>query len=212
MKMKPMQYIYDPKNPIREILYEGDYEGYHFYIVSYGMHPCAYVEIPNDHPWFERDYMEGDMDDYINCHGGVTFTDTLHHVLGEAASKGRWFIGWDYGHVGDFEAYYLDDPTLSKSFLDDKKWTTEEIYEEVKDVINQLNNNMDKILESIYGKEEVIKVVTDEYLIAESLKNNVRVNVSTRTVEFYNEFGVALVLRNLDDVTFEAYLNAYQNF
>lgn len=31
-----------------EILDEGVYKGFHYVIVSYGTHPCAYVEIPGD--------------------------------------------------------------------------------------------------------------------------------------------------------------------
>lgn len=43
-------------------------------------------------------------------------------------------IGWDYSHAGDYSSYYENDIY----FQDEKKWTTEEIYEEVKSVIEQL--------------------------------------------------------------------------
>lgn len=52
----------------------------------------------------------------------------------------------------------------------------------------------------------------NETLIANALKGNVRVNVTLKTVEFYNEYGVALVLRNLDEKTYEAFKNNYQNY
>ncbi len=42
--MKEM--IYEPTKKI-ELLYNDIYKGYHFYIISYGTHPCCYVEIPS---------------------------------------------------------------------------------------------------------------------------------------------------------------------
>lgn len=32
------------KRATQELLYQGEYKGYRFFIVSYGTHPCAYVE------------------------------------------------------------------------------------------------------------------------------------------------------------------------
>lgn len=130
--MKEMVYtIKDTK----EVLYNGDYRGYNFYIVSYGIHPCAYIEIPKDHRWYGKDYDDEELEK-INCHGGLTYADNLSHVLGKEAIR-RWFIGWDYAHAGDFEGYYLDSG-WGKSFQNDKKWTTQEIYEEVEKVIDQI--------------------------------------------------------------------------
>ena len=51
-----------------------------------------------------------------------------------------------------------------------------------------------------------------EKLIVEALKSNVRVNVSNKTVEIFDEYGVKAVLRNLDENTFEAFKETYQNF
>ena len=50
--------------------------------------------------------------------------------------KKGWFIGWDYAHFGD----YIDcgDAALNNMFPNDKKWTTEEIVEECKNVIDQI--------------------------------------------------------------------------
>lgn len=47
---------------------------------------------------------------------------------------GRW-IGWHYAHCMDY-CYSLYDFGLLKN--NKKKWTTKEIFEEVKDVIEQL--------------------------------------------------------------------------
>lgn len=53
--MKEMAYSSDP-NADREILDEGYVHGYHYCIVSLGSHPCAYVEIPKDHPCYGLNY------------------------------------------------------------------------------------------------------------------------------------------------------------
>lgn len=118
MDKKEMVYEYTGKY---EILFSGNYEGYNFYIISMGgNHPCAYVEIKE-----HMDYHE--LEDEIECHWGLTFSGSLNHILG---NDNRWFIGWDYAHCEDYM-------TLCHDRLG-KKWTTDEIYEEVKAVIKQL--------------------------------------------------------------------------
>ena len=49
-------------------------------------------------------------------------------------------------------------------------------------------------------------------LITKALEGHVRVNVTMKSVEIYNEYGVQMVLRNLDPETFEAFKEKYQNF
>lgn len=133
--MKPMIYTYESK---KEILYEGEYKGFHFLIVTYGRHPCAYVEIPKDHPYYDKDYNSLD----INVHGGITWGDPLYQF----EDKRGWYIGWDYIHLDDYDGIWLD-PRFEKYDAQDillqnkdkKKWTTEEIFEDVKSVIAQLH-------------------------------------------------------------------------
>lgn len=50
--------------------------------------------------------------------------------------KKGWFIGWDYAHHCDFAGYELALPTSLSSH--GKKWTTQEIVNECKEVIDQL--------------------------------------------------------------------------
>lgn len=68
----------------------------------------------------------------ISCHGGVTYSEPILKTV----DKKGWFIGWDYAHCGDYINY--GDTSLNNLFSDDKKWTTEEIVEECKNVINQI--------------------------------------------------------------------------
>lgn len=74
-----------------EVLHEGIYKDYKFFIISYGSHPCAYVEN-------KKNYKDYDCDELINIdvHGGFTF-------CGEKC--GVNCIGWDYNHLGDFSSY-----------------------------------------------------------------------------------------------------------
>ena len=116
-----------------EILDEGVYDGFHYVILSLGSHPCAYIELPNTHKYYGKDYYNIP----IYCHGGLTYSSNEGIVFPKdnLSHRDGYWIGWDYAHYGDFCYYgipYLD----CGSF--DKKWTTEEILKEVKDVIEQL--------------------------------------------------------------------------
>ena len=69
-------------------------------------------------------------------HGGLTFgcENAIPPLLEGIASKGN-YLGWDYGHIGDWLGHYNPD-----SFMPGKKWTTEEILEQVKNTIEELMN------------------------------------------------------------------------
>ena len=71
--------------------------GYRILILSCGIHPCAYVGVPSDHPLAGFSYM--DLLHLIDCHGGLTFSDEGD---GEARPRGYFWYGWDYAHAGDY--------------------------------------------------------------------------------------------------------------
>lgn len=99
-------------------------------IVSYGTHPCCYVKIPKDHPVYEKGYDEPPVY-YIECHGGITFAQNGYHPnCIQIEPKDGFWIGWDYNHYMDFSGLFPHENM--------KKWTTEEMYEEVQSVIKQL--------------------------------------------------------------------------
>jgi hypothetical protein len=107
-----------------EVLYSEEYKGYKFYILNLGTHPCAYVEIPKGNKFYEVEYDNIDID----CHCGLTYSNKSLRSVDESG----WFIGWDYAHLGDYVGYF------EYNYGEDKKWTTLEIYEECKNVIEQL--------------------------------------------------------------------------
>ena len=56
-----------------------------------------------------------------------------------------------------------------------------------------------------------LALVADERIVNE-LSNHIRVNTTLKTVEIYNEYGVQMVLRNLEDNVYEAFKSKFQNF
>lgn len=126
MEMKEMVYN---KKRILDILYEGEYNGYKFAILNLGAHPTAYVENKNQ---FDEYDQANEATDYFP-HGAFTFCDKCYwHDNDETV-----YVGWDYGHCDDFAGYNLDGTDPYWQSL--KKWTTEEIYEEVKKTIDLLS-------------------------------------------------------------------------
>ena len=126
--MKQMEYS---PNKIIEILNIGNYKGFNYYIMNLGTHPTAYIEIPKQHKIYNKTYDDIDLE--VHC--GLTYSRNYLYIDEYKKIKG-WFIGWDYGHYGDYSGY---DELLPKQFrTEGKKWTTEEILEEVKSAINKI--------------------------------------------------------------------------
>ena len=68
----------------------------------------------------------------IECHGGLSYSESwLRTSSSTVYEDGGWWIGWDYGHPGDYQPH-IPDTQLAK------RWTTEELIEECKNVIDQL--------------------------------------------------------------------------
>ena len=114
------------------LLTRGNIDGYEYLIVSYGTHPCAYIAIPENHSRY-KDYHKLESDNTIYPHGGVTYSGSERNGI-----KGHW-IGWDYHHACDFSGHYLSGVDYDY-FVEKKKWTTAEIFDEVQDVIEQLKH------------------------------------------------------------------------
>lgn len=110
----------------RQILDSGTCRGFNYFIISFGTHPCCYVEIPKQHECYGKHYDEIDID----CHGGLTFSSD--HVIAIDETGEKWFIGWDFAHLDDY--FYSNDYFTREGH----KWTTEELKEEVRKVCEQL--------------------------------------------------------------------------
>lgn len=125
--MKQMTYGKDRKI---ELLDTGKYLGFTYYILNLGTHPTAYIKIPENHKYYEKDYDEINLD----VHGGLTYSSKQLCLENEVIEG--WFIGWDYAHYGDYLGY---EEMFSREFrTNGKKWTTEEILKEVKEACRKL--------------------------------------------------------------------------
>ena len=125
--MKEMKYGEGIKS---EVLCIGEYRGVGYVIVNIGgSHPCAYVQSNKNY---------GDDCD-IPSHCGITFFGSLYrwcdYVDNEEHKEmlRQNFIGWDYAHLSDYVWYCFvveEDGSLGK------KWSTQEIFDEVKIAID----------------------------------------------------------------------------
>ncbi len=108
------------------VLDTGTLDGYRYAIISLGSHPCAYVEIPEGHP-----YRQACPENSIRCHGGITYSRAYAPpALGLKEKKSFW-LGWDYAHFGDYMV-------LPGYISHGKRYSLEEIQQDVRDVIAQL--------------------------------------------------------------------------
>ena len=124
--IKEMEYSRDWKT---EILARGFYKDYEYLCVSYGCHPCAYIAISEGQPYYKaKSYDEVEID----CHGGCTYAEWGYSGIFNSNYK---VIGWDYGHCNDYSGIYEKDSPLYNQC---KKWTTQEMIEECKEVIERL--------------------------------------------------------------------------
>ena len=116
------------------VLAKGKIGELYWVVVSLGTHPVCYVAIPKGHKFYRKGY-----DDIpIRCHGGLTFAgDDIYY--NPVKSDGYWWIGWDYAHGGDYMGYYeLEALKNIRSKDKYKKWTTDELIKDAKNVVKQL--------------------------------------------------------------------------
>ena len=132
--------VYKERMSRAELLANDTYKGYEYVVLSLGSHPCGYVVVEDNDKLFGLDYDTIHSKFDLDCHCGLTYSEDYLSFL-EFSDKyncdvkcgihNKWVIGWDYAHYGDYVGYDL--------FSDDgKKWSTAEIVDECKDVIEQL--------------------------------------------------------------------------
>ena len=119
--MKEM--IYGRRKKI-EILDSGTYKGHKYAILNLGSHPTAYVENKIGVTGYHNDIL-----DDVDVHGGFTYLGNAY--WDEEGKDKSNYLGWDYAHFGDFCFVGIFNENA-------KQYTTEEIFDEVKNVIDQL--------------------------------------------------------------------------
>lgn len=141
--MKEM--VYKPNREI-EVLDKGEYGGRKYLILSLGIHPTAYVSVSDKEQEIIKSSLNGNKYDlakyyspllanvYVHCR--FTFYGTRTNY---GDNSDTIYLGWDYGHSDDFNGIYLNSCYAPPDVVIFKRWTTAEISEEVKSVIEQLN-------------------------------------------------------------------------
>lgn len=101
-------------------LVKGEFMGHLYEICTNGVHPTAYVNCGCLATYDKKE----DYDD-LPVHGGCTFAGTM------ACGDGLW-VGWDYGHFGDYMAFGPDaSPYKVAIYPHGKKWTVSEVMRDV---------------------------------------------------------------------------------
>ena len=113
-----------------KIVRQGKYDGYEYFVV-YVINSwyCAYVILPEGHKYYGVQYDSIP----IEAHGGLTFSNN-HRLV-----DGKWCIGWDYCHIGDWTPLMPDHLQIDWRGVPAHKWEPDEIVSDCKYVIDQLN-------------------------------------------------------------------------
>lgn len=127
-----------------ELLGNGTYKNYKWLIISYKTHPCAYIVSNENDSIYNKHY--NDIY-FVDVHGGLTYSEW---GLGDYIGNDKWVIGWDYAHYGDYLPYSPSET--------DKKWTTEEIYENIKDAINDIIEESERNERKCEFRNKIINV------------------------------------------------------
>ena len=125
---RQMEYVRPDFTAEAEIIAKGIYRGITFYVLSYGNHPCAYLDVGKT--CLRRiGKIENPALQALNCHGGITYSE---NGLGRFVNrtKRHWVVGWDYNHGGDFDGRHPN--------YGGKKHRTGEIVQECLRVIDQI--------------------------------------------------------------------------
>lgn len=89
---------------------------------------CAYIGVPEGHPFYGKEYDELDID----CHGGLTFASGPYKQWPE----GFWWLGWDYAHYKDTVFYDLE----RGAGYDSMPWNVLMVKGEFPEVLSQFHN------------------------------------------------------------------------
>ena len=112
---------------------KGEFMGHKYEICTNGIHPTAYVTCG-----YFVNISDKEVYDSLPVHGGCTFIGTRANDYLEDI-KGGW-VGWDYGHSGDFMKPPATEPHNDIYFGYNKKWTVAEVMEDVIKAISFIEN------------------------------------------------------------------------
>lgn len=117
-------------------LEKGKIHGIEYLIRPSWVCTCAYVKVPENHPWFKRNARVASSYPDIPVNWGCTFYDYFNKPQQEW-DKGC-YVGWDYGHIEDDGA-----------LLDKKR-----VYRDIKNVIKAMEKaeqNKGELMQTHHG-------------------------------------------------------------
>lgn len=124
-----------PMPPMRELIKKDKYNGVEYVIVWFLGHPNAYINVPKEYKLYQKDYnsLSTDIELSYDPHGEFTFSGKNLHK--EYGLEDGWYLGWDYAHSSD----YVNTRGMRDITYDGRRYSTEEIEDECKNVIDAIN-------------------------------------------------------------------------
>ena len=112
-------YRYNRYDGTDKVIMEGEFKERHFVILAHhGGHPNAYLEVKKTDSMYKRDPKE--YDDFLwTVHCGSTYYGNAYWDENDK----RTYVGWDYGHYGDYSEAFPDN--------NDTKWDIIDILMEI---------------------------------------------------------------------------------
>ena len=97
----------------------------------------GYVGIWESQPWYGKKTQF--LEELVPVHGGVTYASKVNPATHE--KDGRWWIGFDTGHLGVDIEVELNEATREGKIVQTHEWTVDEVAEEAKQLALQIASN-----------------------------------------------------------------------
>lgn len=114
-------------------LVKGEFMGHKYEICTNERYPIAYVTCE-----YFVNFSDKEVYDSLPVHGGCSFVGTRENDYLDGI-KGGW-VGWNYGHSGDFIKQHDAEPRNTMHSGNNKKWTVAEVMEDVIKAISFIEN------------------------------------------------------------------------
>ena len=140
----------------QQVFMEGDYGDRHFAIIRHQLgFPDAYVEIKEDDYIYkakisEDFYERYDMYEGFSAHCGATYYGECYWNKDDK----RMYLGWDYGHLGDYQAYNSSLEIGDDGEDQGKKWSAVEILMHIAGVIADISWQNEQHWEELHALPE----------------------------------------------------------
>lgn len=138
MELKVLDDFWDfSELEVGTVVYDKVRNGFRLLIMRGPQSWCSYIGVNQDSPLAGIGYSDVELQDF-ECHGGLTYAgwDILSSQIPRMLTD-RYYLGWDYGHGGDWTKsnYFQTFNDLSSRA---KKWTFGEVKAEIEEAFIQM--------------------------------------------------------------------------